>query len=513
MTPMVFLAELDLESPEHEPVTLYLSDVAMSPFPPDDPDRPNQVYDDRLAEPPGYEWSVSAEIATAPPSIGAGSLVIRNADGAITAYRDHLWLRARLYWGPAGAAFAAFQPFLTGRLAPPRWALSATQPSRVTVDLMDLRAALQDDIQTTVFAGTNVGAEGYEGLEADLAGQPKPLAFGDLTEAGVPAIWANGPRKVVQLHDGPIEAVLGIRHMGEDAGLADGGDHAGAAFDALTGADGYFATDLGRGLVMTTAALPGVVTFSLQGDAAGGYVDTAPAIIRRLIEQALGEDAAFSPDWDDFAAPAKVGLYLSAPTSRLDAIDRLARSFGGWALPDQLGRWRLGRLAAPAGPADDTWGEDDFVSLDADGQSFNPVSRLTVLYAENYRPLAEAEIAGVVSETEPPLAAALKQRWRRAVAEAPSAARWAGHRQVEMETCLREAADAQALASALLPALDAPRESLRVAVTMTPARLALAPWATIRLIYPPQGLDRLYALAGVSVATPNRGLMTALLWG
>lgn len=513
MNPAVFLAEIDLLSPAAGPVTLYLSDLPIRPFAPDDADRPNQVYDDRLVEPPVFAWEVFADLAGATPAIGAGTIAIKNADGALNPYRDHAWVAVRLYWARSGAPFAHCQPVLAGRLSPPRYEISADRPSRVTVDLLDYRAALQVDLQPVSYAGTNSGSAGYEGGAGDLKGQPKPVALGDLADASVPAVWANRSRQVVQVHDGPVAAILAVAHMGADAGLTADGDYAGGAFDALTPADGHWATDLGRGLAILKSALPGTVTLSCRGSAAGGYADTAPPIIRRLIEEGLGADAAFAADWDAFDAPAKVGFWTQQPVQRLEVIDLLARSFGGWAVPDALGRWRLGRLAPPSGVPVETWGPDEIISLEADGRPAEPVWRVTVLYARNHRPLSETEIAGAVSEFHPDIAAQLQEPWRAAPAEDPAVRDlWPQARAIEVATALREAADAEALAASLLNALKTPNGVLKVVVPMTAVRLALGPGAIVRLVYPGQDLDHLHCVVGLSPATPNRGTVTAKLW-
>jgi hypothetical protein len=297
---MAWLVELDVVSPpdemeETEAVTLRFSDVPIRPFPPDDPDRPNLAWDNRLLEVPTIALDVYADATRLTGSLGTARLVLSNSGGALNAYRGWAFRAVRVWWGDAVQAagprrFANFRPMLDGRAETPRWAASATQASRLEVPVYDRRRDLEADIQPVTFAGDNVGDAGYEGGPEDLKDRPKPLSLGDLSTANIPIIWVNPASQTAQVHDGEIQGWPAIYDRGDDAGLVDDGDLSGGAFDAAAPDVGHTVTDLGRGLLRANQSFGGVVTAGILGAVdlvpGAGYLDTAPALIEALISRA-----------------------------------------------------------------------------------------------------------------------------------------------------------------------------------------------------------------------------------
>jgi len=516
MTVFAYLVELTLTSPGGDPVTVGLSDVPVRPFPSSDPDRPGQGYLPILAEAPVITRDAFIDLTRGAGGLGRGELSAANAEGDLTAFRGHAVTAIDVRWGPVGGAWADYVALLAARGEAARFAVSTEQPSRVTIPLFDERAILEQNAARATFAGTNTGATGYESTPDALQGQGKPEAWGDLSRAHVPAVWANAVRQVAQLHNGPIDALLTIADRGQDAGLVNAGDFSGADFDTLMLNTGAYATDKGRGLVLIEAGLSGPVTFTLRGDAAGGFVDTVPALMKRLL-QAWGVPASRIGDsFDALDAPQRVGVWVQGTEPRRQILDLLCRSIGAWCLPDALGVWQIGLLRPPQGTPLDTWTEHDLVAIATGDPAIEvPAWKITVRYARNLTPLRESDIAPALTDPasadhDPELVAELREPWRRVVWQDDTIkAAWPTAREITVDTALVERADAQVLLDdVLVPFHGVPRQELELVRELTPAALGRALGDEIRVDYPPQGIDAGMILTSIAPAAPDRHLVT-----
>ncbi|MEQ8747357.1 hypothetical protein [Pyruvatibacter sp.] len=524
MSIRVILAELVVARADTgAETTLYFSDMPMRPFRSDDADRPDQAYDPRLIDPANVARELSLDLARFEGTVAGGSMVLSNADGALNYLRGYVPGRLSLYWGAAGDAFSTFVPLLVGRAGPPDFRLSASSPGRLAIPVYDLRAELDSPLQGTTYAGTNNGAgSGYEGTEDDLKGLPKPLALGDLTRANIPGRAANVQDLVDQLHDGKIEGVTAIYNGGGDAGLTLNGTSTGVAFDdvALTATE--YEDDRARGLVKRGGVLANIVTYDLKGAAdtvfGDGYDDTAGPLIKRVLAMKGITGTAIGASFGTLNATQKMGLWLDTEVTALEAVDALAASIGGFALPDRTGTWQVAVVRAPAGNPVLTLLDDDIIDIAPDqAESGVPVGEVSVLYARNYTVMRRADMQASVHGTD--REAYVSREWRRATAvSATTKARWPDSYSVDLLTGLVSAAEAQALADDVLALLGpradgTPREAFLIQCEMTPARLALELGSEVHVTDARAGIDADMILMAVRPTSPQRHLMTLRVYG
>ena len=516
MSETVILAEIEVISPADEAATLYYADVAMRPFASNDADRPSQVYDPRLAEVSALSLDLARDLIRLDAEIGGGEIRLSNTDGALSYLRDYAFGSVTLYWGVVGAAFADFEVLLAGTCGRPRFEGGSSSRRRLVVPVSDPREALDRPIQSTLYAGTSTGTgTGYEG-SADLADRPKPIALGAV--ANITAPWANAADLVLQVHDGAYDQVTALYSGGGGAGLTLHGTSTGATFDGVTLDPDEYEEDRVRGLVKLGGALTGRVTLDIQGDADPAYADTAQALIERVLARMGVDGGDIGASFASLAATETVGVWIDREARAADIVSLLARSIGAWVVPDRTGTWQIGQLAAPAGAADATFDAGTIIRLEPDDRGAEePVHKVTVRYARNATTMRGADLAGAVQGTD--REAYLAETWRQAVASAPATlARWPRAQEVEIETALTDAADAQALAVRWLtlfgPRPDgSARQALRVTVEMTAALLALPLGAVVQVTDAREGLDLLMLVVGKEPASPRRNQITFRLWG
>jgi len=518
MTERVILVEINVTDPVTDvETTLYLSDAPMPPFAPEDADRPNQAYDPRLHDPANISRSLDLENLSG--QLGGGAVTISNADLSLDIYRTFAFGSVAIYWGAIGWSFAQFKPLLQGRCGEPEWQLAERRPRRLTLPVYDPRTAFETDMQSNLYAGTNAGGgTGYEGTADDLKDQPKPIALGDLTVANVPATWANAEDVVAQLHDGGFNGVTTIFNGGGDAGMTSAGVLTGALFDAATPLATEYVEDRARGLVKLGSRPVGRVTFDLTGASDGGYLDTSPELIEKLL---LDHGAAVGNIGDSFAvtvAAQKVGLWIADPTATITVASLLALSIGAVLLPDQIGRWQLITIDAPVDPPIVTLTDSDILRLSAiGGLRTTPTHKVTVRYAHNYTVMSGGDLQGSVEGTS--RETYLSSEWRLATSTAPpTLTRWPDALSRTYDTALVNEADAVALAARLLtlfgPRADGtPRRGYSVAIELTEASLDYEPGQTLRLFSDELEIDALMIIVGVSPTTPSRNLITLELYG
>lgn len=515
MSETAFLVEIEV-TPAGSAVAqkLHLSDTAVPPFAPTDPDRPSQPYDPRVLDAANVERGLDLETLSA--DAGGGAITISNNDGALDLYRSYTFGAFAVYRGQLGSAFADYEPVMSGQCGSPEFGRSAAKADQLTIPVFDPRTDLANDIQSTFYAGTNAGGgSGYEGTADDLKDRPKPIGLGNLTRANVPAIWANAADLVAQLHDGKAQEVNAIYNGGGDAALTPIGDFVGTAFDAATPGATEFATDLGRGLVKFGAALAGGVTFDLKGNADPLYVEDAPSLITKELVTAGIAGEEISDDFVNIVAPEPVGVWLNEPTPVSEVVDFLARSIGAVCSPDRLGKWRLVSIAPPTVTPLVTFNADDLVENATGGGSLGtPTWRVTIRYARNYQVMTGADLQGSVIGTD--REGFLAQEWRTAISsDQTTKDRWPTAVERTFETGLVDEADAAALAARLL-ALFGPRsdgtarEVVDIQTPLTDEVLALDLGDTVRI---GDGIDRNFIVTRILPTQPARHMVTLELFG
>jgi hypothetical protein len=393
--------------------------------------------------------------------------------------------------------------------------LSRQQARRITLDIYDLRGALDDLVEARTYGGTNAGATGYDGTPEAGRGNGVPLCLG--APPNVPAIPVNSISRTWQWDAGPADGMTAFWDGGAAAGMGFMASGSGAGFDGVALTATQYALDAPRGLIKLGGTLGNEITFTPRGrrDAAGAYIATAPHAIRWLLgKRGAGTIGASLSAW---ANAAPVGAWWPAAPSYREAIELMQRSAGGVAVPDALGAWQAVVIDVPGVPAlTITEGQVFDIGVDDPALAI-PTWQVTVKGRRNHQTLARSSQATSVRDTD--RGAWLADEWRQAVASSASTrSRWPDARPVEIETALTVQSDMDALAARMLAVLgpradNTPRRSLWITVEATAARLALPLGKTVLLDYPPEGMADPLVYIGYKLASPRRHLMTMRLFG
>lgn len=515
----VVLVEVDLTSPEGRTCTLRFADRAIRPFGPLDSQRPNSIWDDRLIEPPSLRRSLFEDFGSLSPGIGYGVMTLANADGGLDTYRSHTWGEVRVWRWPEGEDFAQAVMLFRGEAATPNMGVSSSGASRARIGLYDARTELDRAAQPATYAGTNgQGGVLYEGVAGGLKGRVKPLAFGDLTDAHLPAPQVNAPAGVYQIHDGSMQGAVSLFDRGGPAGYGDEGDLSGAAFDAATPAAAHYRTDLARGLVKLNGAPAGTLTFGAKGDAAGGYVETAGPILARLLARAGVPEDRVGESVADLTHGATLGVWAAEGQRAADLTSLVARSVPAALLPDRQGVWQALAFGAPAAAESFAIAPDQVIALAGDDSAPLPVGEVRVGWGKIYTTFSPGDLAFVLRDTPQAEALASEFRWATATDEDLKARRPSTWRTLEITTALRTEAAAQVLAAHLLSlfglrADGRPPQQYRVTLPLDEEVSGVELGTTVRLTYPARGIDDRFVLVGEEPFRPSRDRTTWTLWG
>ncbi len=518
---VVILVEIDVKSPAGVASTLLFSDRAIAPMAPSDSLRPNAVWDDRVIEAPSIRRMLFEDISRLQPSWGVGVAVLANADRGLDAYQGHVWGEMRISRWIEGEDSATAVRLFTGLCEMPTFGSSDGTPGRIQVALFDHRAELDKPLQSVTFTGGNNGTTVlYEGLPDGLKGRSKPLAYGNLLDAHIPAPQVNAGIRAYQLHDGAIDGGEQIFDRGDAAGIPDGGNLAGSAFDTTnpTPAPRYV-TDIARGLLRMNAAPVGTVAFGFKGSSSPTYVETAGPIIARLLAKAGVPAGRISSAIGALASTAVVGAWSADGADTADLVYWLAASVSAALLPDRQGVWTVLPIAPPKTTADFTVVEDEIIRGPlADSAAPPPVAEFKVGWGRIWTTYRGTELAAALANTAAAERLAQEYRWARiedATLKARLPSTW---RTVELPTALRSEADANALAASLkalfgLRPDGSPRRQWKVTVRLDDAALGRSLGDTVRLVAPSKGIDDNFLLIAEEQLRPSRDCMTWTLWG
>lgn len=534
MTMQVILVECDLISPAGAPVTLAFSDRAVFPMAPDDPDRPNAAWDDRLIEPPTLRRELFGDLDRLEPGLGVGVMTLSNADRALDAYRGHVWGAVRVWRWAYGRPFAEARALLAGRAgATPEYDVAAGRPGRVRLSLYDGRIELERPVQTAVFTGANDGETVFYEGDPTLKGRTRPLAYGDLVDAHIPAPLVNAGSQVFLLHDGSAAGLerpnqntksVDVFDRGADAGLSfdvDASHLSDAYFDAWIDAEesppGYL-TQLRRGLMIIGPATVGVLAFGFRGDDAAplGYVETAAGIAAKVLARMVAPEAV-DPDLAEAGSAAACGAYVDSDLKAAELVGWLARSARLAVLPDRAGVWRAVELASPAVEADIVLTDDDMIAVEADETAAFAVGEIRVGWGRIWTTYRRDNLLAELQSTEAETRLASEYRWAAVVLDDVQD-RFSQWRTLSIETALRTEPDAEALAGELADLFGlrpdgSPRRRWRLTLEMTDAALDLELGATVALDAPGFDPAARYLLIGEEPMRPRRDQMVWTIWG
>ncbi|MGE0446383.1 MAG: hypothetical protein AB7P99_14240 [Vicinamibacterales bacterium] len=281
---------------------------------------------------------------------------------------------------------------------------------RVRID--DGLARLDKPVQVAAYAGTGALEGG-----ADLKGKYRPLAFGQVLN--VPAVLVDSVKLIYQVHAGAVDDIPAVYDRG--VALVRGTDYASQS-DLTTTAPtaGQYRVWPDGGYYRLGGTPAGTVTADVQGDAAGGYVETTADVVQRILMAQAGfttadiNFAAFAQTNAD--APAAVGIWIGTDAVRtIDIVDALARGIGAFAGFTRYGVFALGVVTAPSGGGAADFTDENIVTIERlllPAALAPVVWRVSVGYQRNYT--VQADLAASVSVARRAFAA---EEYRLATAE------------------------------------------------------------------------------------------------
>ncbi len=513
MAQTVILVEADLTPPGGGAgVTLRWADRAIRPMSPFDTLRPNKAWESRLIETPTLRRALVEDMTSLAAGWGVGTLLLANSDRALDAYRAHSWSEIRVYRWVEGRPFAEARQLFAGRAGYATNNRSAKRPNRISAAMYDPRVELDQPLQVNLYTGGG----GMAG-DSSIANRAKPLAYGDLSTSHVPAPKINPATGVYQLHDGAIQALTGVYDRGDNAGLVNDGDLANSAFDAATPAAAHYVTNKARGLVKINSNPVGLVTFGLQGEA-GPYVSTAGPILARLLQRAGVPAGRIGASLTGLASAYPLAVFDQSGGPVRDLVEWVARSALAAVLPDRSGAWGATVIAPPKATPDFFIDQYDVVDLVEDDTAPLPAGVVRVGYDRVLSTFRSDDVAPAIRGSAAAIRLETEYRYAQldnAAAKARGPGAW---RTLTVDTALKQQVHAEALAADLMALFGLrpdgqPRTQWTVQIRLTDAAMDVPLGATVRLRYPPRGIDYRFLLIAEQPLKPRRDYTTWTLWG
>jgi hypothetical protein len=402
----------------------------------------------------------------------------------------------------------------------------------ITFAVRDANHALDVNLLTTRYAGTNALPAGVEGTASDLKGRVKPSAIGKLRN--ITPFCVNTSRQIYQL-DGVRGFVTGytIATYDKRSALTKGADYTSQAdMEANAPTAGQYRVWPAGGMYRTNAA-HSLLTNDLTNATAFGTTGCEVSSVLRYISGASSFEARLENDPD-------CGIYLADETTRLNALNLVAPSVnaflaymnefptgsggGGYfssQLCDPLNLPYTSLL--PAIAIGESEIEKDSLQrvIPSEPERGLPIWRVNVRYGKNYRLMSETDLAGVaLSEL-----AIWSQEYRTATAsDASVLTQWPEAPELNVDSLLYDEADAQDEADRLLALHSVRRDMFKLSIPIdiirriplvggaTPAKFG--PHSRIHLTYPRFGLDsgKTFLVTGISQNT-EKDTYELLIWG
>lgn len=281
-------------------------------------------YDPRIQQPGLYEAGLYAGQLLQQSRSGYGETTLINTDGGLDYLADYAVDGRDMVLAYNG------KPQVTGTVA-----RLAFADDEVSVVLRDPLEPLRSAHPVATYAGDNVLPNGLEGTQDDIAGEPKPLVFGEIRNAT--PVLVNSALLIYQVSSLADCTVTAVYDKG--VALDNGGDYDSLA-DLQSTAPEKATYRAFQGYVRLGDSAVGTVTVDAeQADPRAGAV-----------AQALAAARGYVLDESDAAALNSYGavrFYLTAETDTLSLLDRMAVSIGGFLSAQPGNVLRLGTLDAP----------------------------------------------------------------------------------------------------------------------------------------------------------------------
>lgn len=257
-------------------------------------------------------------------SLDAGSLSytdieIHNADGALDAWLDEIWVnkRFKVFFGDARWPRSDFRLVLAGMVAD----LDSRTRTRLNIKIRDMLERLNSPMTEVELGGTTQNKD-----------RLIPLVFGEVHN--MEPLLIDPALHTYQVHQGTINRVIEVRDNG-------------APVTAVP--------DIFEGKFNLAGTPAGTITASVQGDKQPDWNLTVATIIRRLVTGFGRESMRFTDDEIDTtnfnafdaAHPQPVGICMTDKVNVLEACQQIASSIAAQLTPSRQGKLRLLQLTFP----------------------------------------------------------------------------------------------------------------------------------------------------------------------
>jgi hypothetical protein len=243
-------------------------------------------------------------------SVNFGSLNLTNVYGVNDQFLNYVWSRRpiKIYLGDPSWPKTDFVLIFDGLVQQ----LTTNSENELSLLLFDKLQRLNDALTEKTLSDS---ADTY--TEKTKSGLPNkvllPLLFGECFNIQ-PLFVDNGTTPtpdtgyIYMVNDGPIEGIIEAR----DTGVPITVD-----------------VDLSKGLITLRNNPAGTITCSVQGNNTGGYSNTIPGIITKIVKNYGNSNNRFTDseiDFTSFSNTSAVGIYCSDRLNTLEVCNALAKS-------------------------------------------------------------------------------------------------------------------------------------------------------------------------------------------
>ena len=344
--------------------------------------------------------------------LDTGTMTVQNTDGELDEWFDYAYGRsARILLGDHMAAYSSFQPVISGRIDQ-----ASGDRSTITFRFQDRTKELDRLVSPAVYAGTNSGTSGHEGIPQDIGGQHKIMILGKPRNISPDPVNVNNNIYAVS-HDqsGALTAVSEFSEIRLNGSVwtITGDNPDLATLEAQVVINGNVQTCLAGGALKRGGGsnVTGALTLDVVGSATAAENNIA-AIATRLIKAAGVASSDIDAGTLASDAPWEVGMVIRDETSR-DALNALLAQSGIWYAPNQQGIYQLRLVTPPGGtpvatfkpfnfPAVAAIGEYQIETLEPELSSVKELStpawRVTVNYDKRFVVQSKDSLADAIGE-------------------------------------------------------------------------------------------------------------------
>lgn len=414
--------------------------------------------------------------------VASGAIVLSNADGELDSILTESFDGQPFYVYEINPSTLEVSKLLrSGFLEQPTY-----DENTITFQVKDALHALDINLLTTKYAGTNALPAGVEGTADDIGGTPKPAVLGicpNITPKQV-----NTSKKIYQV-DGVRGLVSGYTLAVYDKRAVVTEDGAGdytsqADMEANNPTAGQYRVWPAGGMFRINFTPVGALTCDVTNpaDASSGGVAQLDHVIHTLSEDVVGSRApGFSLVGQIYDVNPDVGIYINDTRTVLSAVNELLASAGAFIGTGQpldgvyvASNINTCQLYEPGSPfftpllspiliTESELVEGTYPTLVPPSEADRglPVWRVNVQYAKNWTVMTANDLAGVAAAD----VAYYTQEYRTASAsDAAVKTDWPQALELTVTTLIVDAADATAEAQRLLDLFSVPRQRMALRV-------------------------------------------------